>query len=180
MLLRMATIKISQIQVEFNTSPWCIDHLRRWYCSWDFCFWCNRLWCLSLMVSAPKILKKGQVKKGEAGLILDHLDWILLKYVWTLAFSCLCLCRRRDWGALWHFLCYLQVLTVRRTRRGRFTSNFRKASPIHINILAVSCVWIANSFLWNGQLNNPKVSKAVAKFSSKTITEHHSRQVDPA
>lgn len=127
-----------------------------------------------------KTVKKGQVKKWEAGLILDHLDWILLKYVWTLAFSCLCLCWRRDWGALWHFLCYLQVLTVRRTRRGRFTSNFRKASSIHINILAVSCVWIANSFLWNGQLNNPKVSKAVAKFSSKTITEHHSRQVDPA
>ena len=42
-----------------------------------------------------------------------------------------------------------------------------QASPIHINIPAVSCVWVADPFLWNGQLNNPKT---VSKFSSQTIT----------
>ena len=84
-------------------------HLRRWYCSWAFCFRCNWFWCLSLMLSASKTVKTIQVKKWEAGLILDHLDWILLKYVGTLAFSCLCLCWRRDWSALWHFLCYFRT-----------------------------------------------------------------------
>ena len=75
-----------------------------------------------------KTVKNGQVKKWEAGLILDHLDWNLLKYVWTLAFSCLCLCWRRDWGALWHFLCYLQVLTVCRRR-----------SMVHCQICSQAC-----------------------------------------
>ena len=37
--------------------------LRRWYCSWDFSFWCNRLWCLVL--SASKTFQNSQKRSSE-------------------------------------------------------------------------------------------------------------------